>query len=166
MASLIVQLVKNPPAMQEIRFNSWVGKIRWRRDRLPTPVFLGFPGGSAGKESICNVWNLGWIPGFGRSPGEGNATHYNILAWEMPWTEEPSGLQSIESQRVVHAWTHTHTHPIFICLSSWFSLHFILMWINLIYHYECKATIMEPLINENIYIYIQITLTYLKMIFH
>ena len=42
-ASLIAQLVKNPPAMQETPFNSWVGKIFWRRDRLRTPVFLGFP---------------------------------------------------------------------------------------------------------------------------
>ena len=40
-------------------------------DRLPTPVFLGFPGGSAGKESACNVGDLGLIPGLGRSPGEG-----------------------------------------------------------------------------------------------
>ena len=53
------------------RFSSWVGKIRWRRDRLPTPVFLGFPCGSAGKESACNVGDLGSIPGLGRSPGEG-----------------------------------------------------------------------------------------------
>ena len=44
-ASLIAQLVKNPPAMQEtpVRFLGW--KICWKRDRLPTPVFLGFPGG-------------------------------------------------------------------------------------------------------------------------
>ena len=40
-------------------------------DRLPTPVFLGFPGGSAGKESACNVEDLGLIPGLGRSAGEG-----------------------------------------------------------------------------------------------
>ena len=40
-------------------------------DRLPTPVFLGFPGGSAGKESTCNAGDLGSIPGLGRSPGEG-----------------------------------------------------------------------------------------------
>ena len=33
-------------------FNSYIGKIHWRKDRLPTPVFLGFPCGSAGKESI------------------------------------------------------------------------------------------------------------------
>ena len=40
--------------------------------RLPTPVFLGFPGGSAGKESTCNEGDLGSIPELGRSPGEGN----------------------------------------------------------------------------------------------
>ena len=38
---------------------------------LPTPVFLGFPGGSAGKESVCNVADPGSIPGLGRCPGEG-----------------------------------------------------------------------------------------------
>ena len=72
-ASLVAQLVKNPPAMQETRFNSWVRKIHWRRDRLPTPVFWGFPCGSAGKESACNVGDLGLIPGLGRVPGEGNS---------------------------------------------------------------------------------------------
>ena len=53
------------------QFNSWVGKIHWQRDRLPTPLFLGFPGGSAGKESSCNEGDLGSIPGLGRSPGKG-----------------------------------------------------------------------------------------------
>ena len=48
-----------------------VHKIRWRRDRLPTPGFLGFPGNSAGKESTCNAGDLGLIPGLGRSPGAG-----------------------------------------------------------------------------------------------
>ena len=45
--------------------------IPWRRERLPTPVFLGFSYGSAGKESAHNAGNLGLIPGLGRSPGEG-----------------------------------------------------------------------------------------------
>ena len=53
------------------QFNSWVGKICWRRDRLPTPVFLGFPGGSAGKESARNAGDLGLIPELRRSSGEG-----------------------------------------------------------------------------------------------
>ena len=40
-------------------------------DRLPTPVFLGFPGGSSGKESACNAGDLDSSSGFGRSPEEG-----------------------------------------------------------------------------------------------
>ena len=47
-----------------------VGKIHWRRDRLPTPVFLGFPCSSAGKEFACNEGDMGSIPGLGRPPGE------------------------------------------------------------------------------------------------
>ena len=70
-ASLVAQLGKNPPAMQETTVSSWGGKIRWRRVRLPTPAFLGCPGGSDGKESAHNVEDLGSIPGLGRSPGEG-----------------------------------------------------------------------------------------------
>ena len=63
--------LQNPPAMQETLVQFLIGKICCRRDRLPTPVFLGFPCGSAGKESACNVGDLGSIPGLGRSPGEG-----------------------------------------------------------------------------------------------
>ena len=43
-------------------------------------------------------------PGSGRSPGEGNGSHSSILAWRVPWTEEPCGLQSRGSQRVGHGW--------------------------------------------------------------
>ena len=52
-------------------FKSWVRKIHWRKDRLPTPVFSGFPWGSAGEESTYNAGDMGSIPGSGRSPGEG-----------------------------------------------------------------------------------------------
>ena len=58
--------------MQRPEFDSWVRKISWRRDRLPTLAFLGFPHGSACKESACRVEDLGSVPGLGRSPGEGN----------------------------------------------------------------------------------------------
>ena len=77
------QLVKNLPAVQ---VDSWVWKILWRRDRLPTPVCLGFPCSSAGKEFACSVGDLGLIPGLGRSPGEGKAPHSSIPAWRIPWT--------------------------------------------------------------------------------
>ena len=61
--------------------DSWVRKIPWRRDRLPTPVFLGFLGGLECKESACNVGDLGLIPGLGRSPGggHGNPLQYSFL---------------------------------------------------------------------------------------
>ena len=68
---MIAQLVKNLSEMQETLVNSWVGKILCRKDRLPSPVFLGFPCGSADKESFCNAGDLGSVPVLGRSPGEG-----------------------------------------------------------------------------------------------
>ena len=55
---------------------------------------LGFPGGSDGKESAHNAGDPGSIPGSGRSLEEGMATHSSTLAWRIPWTEEPGGLQS------------------------------------------------------------------------
>ena len=51
-----------------------------------------FAGGSDGKEFACNEEDAGLISESGRSPGEGNATHSSILAWEIPWTEEPGEL--------------------------------------------------------------------------
>ena len=57
----------------------------------------GFPGGSDGRESTCNAGDLGW-----QDPlEEGMATPLSILAWRIPWTEEPGGLQSI----VAKSWT-------------------------------------------------------------
>ena len=59
------------------------------------------PGGSDGKESACSAGDLRLIPGSGRSPREGNATHSSILAWRIPWTEEPGGC-SPRDHRVRH----------------------------------------------------------------
>ena len=67
----MAQLVKNPPAMQETPVGFLGQEDPWRRDRQPTPVFLGFPGDSAGKESSSNAGDLSSIPRLGRSPGEG-----------------------------------------------------------------------------------------------
>ena len=77
-ASLVAQVVKNLPAMQE----TW-------------------------------VWSLGW-----EDPVEkGMATHSSILAWRIPWTEEPGGLQSMGSQRVIHSLvTNTFNLYLFIWL--------------------------------------------------
>ena len=61
-----------------------------------------FPIRSDSKEFACNVGDLGLIPGLGRSLEKGMATHSNILAWKIPWTEEPGGPQSMELQRVRH----------------------------------------------------------------
>ena len=57
--------------------------------------FSLFPGGSDGKESAGNVGDLGSIPGLGRSLEKGMETHSSILAWRIPWTEEPGELQSM-----------------------------------------------------------------------
>ena len=65
-SSQISQLVKNPPVMLETP----VQFLGWRRDGLSTPVFLGVPCGSGGKESACNVGDLGSIPGLGGSSGD------------------------------------------------------------------------------------------------
>ena len=66
---------------------------------------MGFPGSSVGKESTCkagDTGDMGSIPGSGRSLEEGTATHSSTLAWRVPWTEEPGGLQSMGLQRVGH----------------------------------------------------------------
>ena len=52
------------------------GKVSWPE--------VGFPVGSDGKESTCSAGDLGSIPGLGRYPGEGMATHSSIIAWEIP----------------------------------------------------------------------------------
>ena len=76
--------------------------ICWRRDWLPTPVFLGFPCGSVGKESACNAGDLGLIPGLGRSPGEGESyplqdsgleNSMDSVSWTIlysPWSRKES----------------------------------------------------------------------------
>ena len=64
---------------------------------------MGFPGGSVVKNLPANAGDArdsNSIPGSGRFLGEEMATHSSILAWEIPWTEEPSRLQSMGSQRV------------------------------------------------------------------
>ena len=67
---------------------------------------MGFPGGTSGKELTCQCKKhkrRGFDPWVGKIPLEkGMATYSSILAWKIPWTEEPGGLQSIVSHRVGH----------------------------------------------------------------
>ena len=65
-------------------------------------------------KSLHNAGDLGSIPGSGRSPGEGNGSHSSILAWEIPWTKEPGGLQSMRSQKSC-IWLRDY-HHIYLCV--------------------------------------------------
>ena len=105
-----LRLLKNSPG---VYFSSLTG---WSESGMKSGT-VGFPGGSEVKASACNAGNLGSIPGSGRSPGEGNgnplqysclenpmekemASHSSILAWKIPWTEEPGRLQNTGSQKI------------------------------------------------------------------
>ena len=77
-------MVKNPSAMQKTPVGFLGQEDLLEKDRLPTSVFLGFPGGSADKESDCNVGDLGSIPGLGRSPEEGNGNPLQYSCLENP----------------------------------------------------------------------------------
>ena len=68
----------------------------------PRDDMMGFPGGSDGKESACDMGNLGYIPGLGRFPGGGNQPTPVFLPGESLWTEEPGGLRFMGSKRVRH----------------------------------------------------------------
>ena len=117
---MVTQLVKNLQCRRPW-FNSWVRKIPWGRDMLLTPVFLGFPGGSDGKESACNVGDLGSIPGLGRGR-HGNPPQYSCL-------ENPHGQRSLAScspwsqkdWETKHS-THMYTpHFVYLLIHHWMS---------------------------------------------
>ena len=74
------------PNIRSSWFDSWAGKICWRRDRLSFPIFLGFPCGLAGEESTCNMGDMGSILDWEDPLEKGKATHSSILAWRIPWT--------------------------------------------------------------------------------
>ena len=83
-------------------FDSCVRKIAWKRNRLPTPVLLCFPGVSGGEESACNVGDLVSIPGLGRSPGGGHDNPLQCSCLENPmdrggWRATVQGLERVSS---------------------------------------------------------------------
>ena len=65
-------------------------------------LFGGFPGGSDGKESACNVGDLGLILGLEDHLEKEMATHSSNFVWRIPWTEQPGRLQFMGLQRVRH----------------------------------------------------------------
>ena len=103
--------------MQEIPvwFLSWEGPLR-RDDRLSTPVFLGLPGGSDGKESAGTAEDLDSIPGLGRSPGEGNGHPLPYSCLENPmdrgaWRVTVHGVTKSQTQLTNQALTYPQRRP-------------------------------------------------------
>ena len=72
----------------------------------------------------AGVWSLGWEDPL----EEGMSTHSSILAWEIPWTKEPRGLESMGSQRVGHNWTTEHAHTLFLVSHLVLTLAFGYSW--------------------------------------
>ena len=73
--------------------------------------YIASPSGSDHKESVYNVGDLDSIPGSGRSLGEkGMATYSSTLAWRIPWTEEPGGIQSTGLARSPTQLSNYHFH--------------------------------------------------------
>ena len=90
----------------------WIQNVKKSAFQSPSPIpnwlrrgptaLMGLPWWLSGKESACSAGDLGSILGWEDALEKGMATHSSILAWEIPWTEEPGGLQSMGSQRVGH----------------------------------------------------------------
>ena len=128
------------------RFVSWVRKICWRRDRLPTPVFLGFPCGSAGKESACNVGDVGLIPGLGRFPGEGKG--YSLQYSGLKNSKGLSLWASLIAQLVKNApamW-ETWVRSLASITSHIHSWVLFLLWLHLF----IISGVISPLISSSI----------------
>ena len=124
-ASLVAQLVKNPPAVQETWVRSPGGEIPWRRETLPNPVF--WPGEFHVLYTVHGVaksWT--WLSDFhfhfqDLCLEKEMATHSSIPAWSIPWTEELGGY-SLWGHRVGHDWasnTKTYILQISLEMSSW-----------------------------------------------
>ena len=77
-------------------------------------LIWGFPGGTVVKNLPDNAGDAGSVPGSGRSAGEEMATHSSILAWEIPWTEEPGWLQSTASGKGLGM--HAYLTHVCVCL--------------------------------------------------
>ena len=99
----------------------WVGRIY--------TYTWGFPGGTVVENPPVNAGDtgdVGSVPGMGSPLEEEVVTHSSILAWKIPWTEEPGGLHSMGLQRVIHIHMHIHTHTythIYKCIHTHIHMH-------------------------------------------
>ena len=85
----------DPPVYRWWQLNYIVSSLWSMKQASHMALVVKNPPANAG-----DVRDVGLIPGLGRFPGGRHATHSSILAWRVPWTEEPGRLQSMVSQRV------------------------------------------------------------------
>ena len=118
-----------------------------------------FPDGASGKELTCQCrspksrrFNPWW-----ETLEEEMATHSSILAWRIPWTEEPGGLQSMGSQRVGHDWSglaHTDTQEMHLGLACLAESYLWPLWsitvVTCLYSY-CGLPNTDKLINYTLH---------------
>ena len=110
------QMVKNPPAMREIRVRSLGQEDLLQKGMATYSSILGASLSQMVK-NLPAVWENSamqetWVQSLGQEDTleEKMATHSSVLAWRVPWTEEPGRLPSVGSQRVGHEWaTNTLT---------------------------------------------------------
>ena len=76
--------------IQVTHFSTFFSTIGYYKILNIVPCYTGFPGGSEVKASAWNAGDPGWIPGVGRSPGEGKGYHFSIPAWKVPRTTQLS----------------------------------------------------------------------------
>ena len=97
-----------------------------------------FPGGSDSKEFACNAedLDLGWED----SLEKGMATHSSILAWRIPWMEDPGGLQSMKSQRVGYDWATDTLCPQHKAITILFSVTMSAFFYVLLALQKCLST--------------------------
>ena len=82
-------------------------------------IYLGFCGGSDGKESACNAGDAGLISQLGRSPGEGNDYPLQYSCLENSMDRGAWGCKESDMiEQLTHTHTHTHTHTLPLCQSS------------------------------------------------
>ena len=108
-ASLVAQLIKNLPVVKETVVQFLGGKIPWRRDRLPTPIFLGFLVAQTVK-NLPAMWEAWFSPWVEKIPWRRQWLSTPVfLPGESPWTEEPGWLQFMVLQKLRHDWVTTHS---------------------------------------------------------